>query len=663
MDEQSIKITPEKPYKGVFGFLIAWAASIIVAAALICTLLAKLYWAIHINRLRDWPDWIISDLFVLAAVELLIVLVYFFWHRNLVARLMLLFAAVICTWSVVNAGWLIATGTQALPAVIAPLFYDPLGRFSIVGHHLAVRPLAAVALLGPSAIALVFFFYALAKPVVPKIDKKQIRARMIFYVGLFILAGSFAIFIGSDVKAPVQAELRYNSQLKAIKSLFYRNPSERNETKKISVNETSRTVARPIQLSNNKYAGKYNIVVVVLEGVSPMQTNLYDGAADVPFLKSLASRGVIFKNCHTVATHTTKSLFAIHTGRYPSVSQDYVEAAVSEQPFQSIAAILKLGAGYRTAFFQSAKGSFEARPGLVHNLGFDKFFARDDIADANTYLGYLAADEFAIIEPITDWIKQSEQPFFLTVLGSATHDPYEIPARLENDRTNNDSDPQPRYRRLIEYTDSFIAKLYEEVSRAVKNEKFIFCVVGDHGEAFGQHARFGHARIPYEEATRVFWIMSADKLIKHGKKIDLPVSNLDVTPTILSLLDFEISDAAFDGINALKKKLPARKVYFSTWMNNGPAGFIFGSQKFIYDPTNKLIMEFDLSQDPLELNGRFTRISKSADSNESIALINAWQHRHFHDLRDDGEEKYQRIFDNWLCQTATREPRAVYDKK
>jgi phosphoglycerol transferase MdoB-like AlkP superfamily enzyme len=42
---------------------------------------------------------------------------------------------------------------------------------------------------------------------------------------------------------------------------------------------------------------------------------------------------------------------------------------------------------FRTAFFQSAKGSFEARPGLVYNLGFDKFWARDDLNDPNAFLG------------------------------------------------------------------------------------------------------------------------------------------------------------------------------------------------------------------------------------------------------------------------------------
>ncbi|OHB48543.1 MAG: hypothetical protein A2Y10_13450 [Planctomycetes bacterium GWF2_41_51] len=658
MDNPSSKISP---YKSFFAFITARSAGIIVAAALFCTLSAKLYWAFHINQLRNWPDWIIADIFVFSFSEMFIALVYYFWHKKTAVRLMLLFAASICTWSVLNAGWLIATGTQALPAVIAPLFYDPLGRFSIVGHHLAERPIAAFALLGPSAVALAFFFYVIAKPVVPQIEKKHIRARMIFYASFFFIASIFAIFIG-DKKTPALAELRYNSQLKAVKSLFYRNPSRRNIAEFSDSNEMPFAALKPITLEHKKYAGKYNIVLVVLEGVSPLQTNFCDGSADVPFLKKLAKNGVNFTNCHTVATHTTKALFAIHTGIYPSVSQDYIEAAVAPAPCRSIVTTLKDSANYKTAFFQSAKGSFEARPGLVHNLGFDKFFARDDITDSNTYLGYLAADEFALIPPIEDWIKNSDQPFFLTVLCSATHDPYEIPEHYIDNEINNDSKPLQRYSRLLEYTDSFIEELYKKIISHVDKDDLIFCVVGDHGEAFGQHSRFGHARIPYEEAMKVFWIMSGDK-IKRGKKIDLPVSNLDVTPTILSMLGFDISDASFDGLNILQKKTNERKIYFSTWMSNGPAGFVTDNRKIIYDPTNQQIIEYDLSTDPLEQNGLFLQPKKSESAAKNVELINAWQSRNFHIFHKDDTEKYQRIFDNWLCQTATREPRAIFDKQ
>ncbi|MHC4545018.1 MAG: hypothetical protein ACYSYL_10905 [Planctomycetota bacterium] len=64
---------------------------------------------------------------------------------------------------------------------------------------------------------------------------------------------------------------------------------------------------------------------------------------------------------------------------------------------------------------------------MVYNLGFDKFWARDDLNDPNAFLGYLACDEFSMLGPITEWIKAEERPFLLTILCSVTHDPYEVP--------------------------------------------------------------------------------------------------------------------------------------------------------------------------------------------------------------------------------------------
>ena len=651
--------------KGVIGFFRTWAASLIVAGALFCTLLVKFYWAIHINRLTEWISWVESDIFVLVAIELLLVIVCFIWPKKSVVRIITVLAALVCTWSVINAGWLIATGTQVLPAVIAPLFYDPIGRFVIVGHHLAMRPFAAIALLAPSAIALAFFFYILAKPIVPALGKNHIRVRIVIYVILFVLAAIFAFIAKDGAETTALAELRYNSQLKAIKSLFYRNSSRQNHKnpidRQLPLDDGNNIVQLPLR--NYKNAGKFDVVLVVLEGISVPQTSLFNnGSVDVPFLRSLAKKGTVFTNCHTVATHTTKALFAIHTGRYPSVSQDYIEAAVADHPYQSIATILKDSFGYRTAFFQSAEGTFEARPGLVYNLGYDKFFSRENIADTNSYLGYLAADEFTLIEPICQWIKQSESPFLLTVLGSSTHDPYEIPEWYSSGKAAELKDPQQRYRMLIAYTDAFLKELYDRICEITADRKLIFCVVGDHGEAFGQHSRYGHARVPYEEATKVFWVMKGDN-IKHGKKINLPVSNLDVTPTLLNIMGFDISKETFDGVNALRKVSSDRKIYFSTWMDNGPTGYICGQKKLIYDPTNELIIEFDLSQDPAELAGQLFQKEKLRDFQKDITEILNWQSQMYINLNHGKIEKYQRVFDNWLCQTNSREPKAVYDKR
>ena len=70
---------------------------------------------------------------------------------------------------------------------------------------------------------------------------------------------------------------------------------------------------------------------------------------------------------------------------------------------------------------------------------------RDDLDDPNSFLGYLGSDEFAMLRPITEWIKAEQQPFFLTVLCSVTHDPYEVPEWFGIPP----KDPLDRYRQAI----------------------------------------------------------------------------------------------------------------------------------------------------------------------------------------------------------------------
>jgi hypothetical protein len=53
------------------------------------------------------------------------------------------------------------------------------------------------------------------------------------------------------------------------------------------------------------------------------------------------------------------------------------------------------------------------------------------------------------------------------------------------------------------------------------------------------------------------------------------------------LLGFETEGAGFDGVNALGLIPKGREVHFCGWMREGPAGFIKGDRKFIYNPTDR----------------------------------------------------------------------------
>lgn len=147
----------------LYGFLACRAFSVIVFGALFCTLTVKLFHSWRAGLVGEYFGWILDDIAVLLGIEVVLAAVCFRWPRRRVVRPAIFVSALVCTWSVMNAGLVIRKGMQILPTSILPLFRDPLNGFGIVGVNLAKMPIAAVALLGPSAIALAFFFVVLAK--------------------------------------------------------------------------------------------------------------------------------------------------------------------------------------------------------------------------------------------------------------------------------------------------------------------------------------------------------------------------------------------------------------------------------------------------------------------------------------------------------------------
>ncbi len=626
-----------------YRFLAQRAFTLIVFGALFCTLAVKLFHAIRRDRLSNYPSWVLADIAVLLAVELVLVVVCYIRPRRWIIRAANVVAAIVCTWSVMNAGWLIRTGTQILPTVLLPLFRDPLNALTIIGSNLAKMPIAAVALLAPSAVALLFFFSVLIKPAPPPYTRKALDHKMLVSSVTILLVVSARLFIVE--KAPAQIttmELRPNAQLRAITTLLVHSS---NHLKGPGQAKTDRFIPNcnqlDVPLADSRDTAEYNVLLIVLEGVQYKYISIADPNKNLtPFLAEFARSGVRFTNARSTLTHTTKVLLSILTGRYPSVSQDLAEAVPVRTPYASLATILEK-LSFRTAFFQSAKGNFESRPGLVHNLGFDKFWARDDLNDPNMFVGSLGSDEFAMIRPVCNWITENDKPFCITLLCSVTHDPYEVPRWFEEPA----KEPIERYEQTIRYTDAFLGKLDSELARLHLQDNTIVCIIGDHGEAFGEHGLFGHERIAFEEALRVPWFIRAPDLVEPNRQVDKPVSSIDVTPTLLKLLGFDTSKADFDGADALGTLPDDREVFFSGWLLESPAGLVKNSNKFVYDPVSETVVAYDLSRDRLELAA--TLLSEE-DAQPIADKILRWRRDSvFHlDQQETGEMV---VFGRWLC--------------
>lgn len=640
----------------LYGFLAPRAYSVIMFGALFCTLAVKLFHSLRAGRFNEYFSWILADLVVLLGMEFVLALLCFLRPRKVVVRIAVLAAAIVCTWSVFNAGWLIATGTQILPSVLASLIFDPLNRLAIIGHRLALQPVVGVILLGPSAIALVFLFRVLANPILPKRNNKIFAHRIAVYVFLVMIVVLVGTTKGMDTSGQITSKgLRYNSQLKAITCLFSR---RRSAPANIDDSNLRRRIPAYDELDIAMRRGgsetAYNVVVVILEGVGYKHTSLYDDSLPwTPYLRQIAREGAVVTNTRAPLTHSTKAFFSILTGRLPSITGDYVEALPVEKPYASLATILRDKLSYRSAFFQSAKGNFECRPGLVHNLGFEEYWAREYTNDPTTYLGYLAADEFAMLEPVANWIQKEDKPFLLTMVLSATHDPYEVPEWYGE----NDGEPIERYHRTVAYTDSFVKALDERLESLNCADRTVLCIVGDHGEAFGEHERFGHDLIPFDEALRIVWLLRAPGLIEAGVRITEPACAVDVTPTILDLLGFDIAGAGFDGIDIFEPHV-GRKVYFSGWVDGTAAGYVKANKKYIYDPTSQIVAVYDLEKDPQELEGEEVTGEAAAGI---IADVTGWKRKTFVPIFNWGQTKEVVLFDFWrIHRLRSREPSAKY---
>jgi arylsulfatase A-like enzyme len=272
--------------------------------------------------------------------------------------------------------------------------------------------------------------------------------------------------------------------------------------------------------------------------------------------------------------------------------------------------------------------------------------------DPNAFLGYLACDEFSMLGPITEWIKAEERPFMLTILCSVTHDPYEVPEWFAEPA----KEPVERYRQTISYTDQFLAALEAELARLGLVEGTVLCVVGDHGEAFGEHNLSGHERIAFDEVLRIPFCLRAPSLVKPATKVKKPVSSVDLAPTLLTLLGFDTNSVDFDGTNALGYIADDRKVYFSGWMQQGPVGFVRGERKFVYNPMDKMVSVYGLRTDPFEL----VRIESAHQEAQAIAdNIIAWRKNSIFRLNQQRTGR-KVLFDYWHCRWNNRVTSAKY---
>ncbi|RMG98245.1 MAG: hypothetical protein D6705_06490 [Deltaproteobacteria bacterium] len=363
-----------------------------------------------------------------------------------------------------------------------------------------------------------------------------------------------------------------------------------------------------------------DIVVYVLESTRADLVRPYgppEAASVTPYLSSLADEAVVVDRAYAVVPHTSKALVALLCGVPP-----HPETAVVEAARLSVPCLPRLlaSAGYRTAFFQSAHGAFEDRRSLVARMGFEHIVTQEDLdAERFSQVGYVAMDERALVDPVSEWIagaRADGAPVFAVVLSSVPHHPYEPPDPLPPGVALGS---EVAYAAAVHHVDRAFAAVDRQVATGGARDT-VRIFVADHGEAFGEHGLRQHDAVPYEEVLRVpLLFVGPPSRLGRPRRVAGLRSQLDLAPTILSLSGVETT-GTWPGRDLLAEPPHARLVSWC-WFADTCGAVVAGWHKWVLRGDAPDV-RYDLGTDPLEGAGRPI---PTTTSRRRWAEVRAWQ--------------------------------------
>ncbi len=395
--------------------------------------------------------------------------------------------------------------------------------------------------------------------------------------------------------------------------------------------------------------GERSILLITVDTTRADHLQPY-GAENIatPALQTLADRGILFERASSVAPITLVAHTSILSGRYPpshgvrNNGLHYVPQDVT-----TMAEILR-DEGYRTGAFVAAS-VLEKRYGL--DQGFEVY--DDDLSAGRERHPRMVADRpaEAVVDSTLAWIDSLEagDKYFAWVHFYDPHAAYSPPAPFRDDYREN------LYNGEIAYMDDQIGRLLRH-PRVTGEDDAIVTVIGDHGESFGEHGEQTHALLAYDSTLRIPWILRVPGGAS-GARIGREVSQVDLMPTLLDLLEVDFDEEAVQGRSLVPVLADPRGerenplLYSETYLPYYTYGWAKlrsarrGIWKYIDGPEPEL---FDLRRDPHELSNQIEQNPGIAhdmarDLDEMLATLGEGDNEATLSLDTDAAEKLRSL--------------------
>ena len=350
-----------------------------------------------------------------------------------------------------------------------------------------------------------------------------------------------------------------------------------------------------------------NVCIIVVDALRAKNLSCYGyEKMTSPNIDAFSKGCTLFENCFSTTNTTDSSFTTILSGKYPlshgiiqhgdKVNQNCIEELSHISFLQSILkskgyvtiAIDWLGRWHKKDF-DVYSGPISSKKKKIAYRFFSKLKMESIVPKIGSLMSKLKKHHIMYYdkaEIVTDYAlkmleKYKNRKFFLFIHYWDTHIPYDPPEfylkKFQNeeykveiekvddildsikndkwknymkrwiDKTKNIKDLLAMYDAEVNYVDSQIGRLIQNMDKLGVLDNTILVITSDHGESLTEHGIYFDHHGLYDVNIHVPLIIYYPNKIPKGKKINALIQHTDIVPTILDLLDFDYKGFDFDG--------------------------------------------------------------------------------------------------------------------
>ncbi|WP_298396443.1 LTA synthase family protein [Flavobacterium sp.] len=329
--------------------------------------------------------------------------------------------------------------------------------------------------------------------------------------------------------------------------------------------------ARVVKNSNQEI--HKNVVLITIESLSADFMNSYGSDKNItPFLDSLSSKSLNFKNLYAVGNRTVRGLEAVTLCLPPTAGESVIKRKDNAHKFTTGSVFKEKG--YAVKFLYGGDSYFDNMESFYAGNGYEivdkKTVKPDDITFSNVW-GICDEDMAKIAINVMNKEAKTGKPFFNHWMTVSNHRPFTYP----DGKIDIDSHSKSR-EGGVKYTDYALRQFFKMASTQSWFKNTVFVIVADHCASSS-----GKTELPLDK-YRIPGFIYSPGFIDAGNYTDL-CSQIDLMPTLFGLLNFSYKSKFF-GQDVLKTDYKPR-AFIATYED---LGYIKNDVLTILSPKQKV---------------------------------------------------------------------------